>query len=118
MKRLTGIIMTGALLTLTLAEPILAQAGEIKERQKHQQKRIDEGVTSGELTKKETLELEAEQAKIQKKSGDSNATTARLGPRRERNSSRSKMRPPSISTRRSTTLKRIRYSLLCQVVNA
>jgi len=59
--------MTGALVTLTLAEPFLAQAGPIKERQKNQQERIDEGVKSGELTKKETLKLEAEQGKIRRK---------------------------------------------------
>lgn len=81
MKRLTGIIMTGALLALTLAEPILAQAGEIKERQKHQQKRIDEGVKSGELTKKETLELEAEQAKIQRKKRRFRRNDGKLGPK-------------------------------------
>ena len=67
MKRLTGVIMTGALLTLTLAEPFLAQAGVIGERQKNQQERIDEGVKSKELTNKETLKLEREQAKIRRK---------------------------------------------------
>ncbi len=59
--------MTGALLTLTLTEPFLAQAGVIGERQKSQQERITEGVKSDELTKKETLKLEAEQAKIRRK---------------------------------------------------
>ena len=73
--------MTGALLTLTLAEPILAQAGEIKERQKNQQERIDEGVTSGELTKKETLKLEAEQAKIQKKKRRFKRNDGKIGPK-------------------------------------
>jgi hypothetical protein len=73
--------MTGALLTLTLAEPILAQAGEVKERQKNQQGRIDEGVKSGELTKKETLKLEAEQAKIQKKKKRYKRDDGKIGPK-------------------------------------
>ena len=81
MKRLTGVIMTGALLTLTLAEPILAQAGEVNERQKNQQGRIDEGVKSGELTKKETLKLEAEQAKIQKKKKRYKRNGGEIGPK-------------------------------------
>ena len=59
--------MTSALLTLTLAEPFVAQAEVIEERQKNQQERSDEGVKSKELTKKETLKLEAEQAKIRRK---------------------------------------------------
>ena len=73
--------MTGALLTLTLAQPIPARAGEIKERQKHQQERIDEGVKSGELTKKETLKLEAEQAKIQKKKRRFKRNDGKIGPK-------------------------------------
>ena len=81
MKRLTGVIMTGALLTLTLAEPILAQAGPIKERQKNQQERIDEGVKGGELTKKETLKLEAEQGKIQRKKRRFRRNDGKLGPK-------------------------------------
>lgn len=67
MKRLTGVIMTGALLTLMLAEPFLAQAGVVGERQKNQQERIDEGVKSGELNKRETIRLEKEQARIRRK---------------------------------------------------
>jgi len=67
MKRLTGVIMTGALLTLTLAEPFLAQAGVVGGRQKNQQERIDEGVKSGELSKRETIRLEKEQARIRRK---------------------------------------------------
>lgn len=59
--------MTGALLTLMLAEPFLAQAGVVGERQKNQQERIDEGVKSGELNKRETIRLEKEQARIRRK---------------------------------------------------
>jgi polyhydroxyalkanoate synthesis regulator phasin len=74
-------MVTGALLTLTLAEPILAQAGEIKERQKHQEKRIDQGVKSGELTKGETLKLEAEQAKIRRKKRRFKRNDGEIGPK-------------------------------------
>jgi len=73
--------MTGALLALTLAEPIPARGGEIKERQKHQQQRIDEGVKSGELTKKETLKLEAEQAKIRRKKRRFKRNDGEIGPK-------------------------------------
>jgi len=73
--------MTGALLTLTLAQPIPARAGEIKERQKHQQQRIDEGVKSGELTKKETLKLEAEQGKIRRKKRRFKRNDGEIGPK-------------------------------------
>ena len=73
--------MTGALLTLTLVEPIPARAGEIKERQQHQQQRIDEGVKSGELTKKETLKLEAEQAKIRRKKRRFKRNDGEIGPK-------------------------------------
>ncbi|MGH7410690.1 MAG: hypothetical protein ACREJ6_06490 [Candidatus Methylomirabilis sp.] len=42
MKRFTGVIMAGALITLTLTQPLLARAGVIGERQQRQQERIDE----------------------------------------------------------------------------
>jgi len=57
-------MMTGALLTVTLVQPFMAQAQVIDERQKRQQERIGEGIKSGELTAKEGAKLEAEQAKI------------------------------------------------------
>jgi hypothetical protein len=43
-----------------------SHAGRIGNRQVKQQKRIYQGVKSGELTKKETLRLEREQHRIQK----------------------------------------------------
>lgn len=73
--------MTGALLTLTLAEPFLAQAGVIGERQKNQQERIDEGVKSDELSKRETIKLEKEQAKIQRKKRRYRRNDGKLGPK-------------------------------------
>ena len=73
--------MTGALLTVTLAQPFMAQAQVIDERQKRQQERIDEGVKSGELTKKETLKLEAEQAKIRKKKRRFKRNDGEIGPK-------------------------------------
>ena len=39
-------------------------ADNIKKREKRQQQRINEGVKSGELTKKEALKLEAQEAKL------------------------------------------------------
>lgn len=43
----------------------LAEAGPIAKREVRQQKRIEQGVKSGELTAKETAKLEREQAKIE-----------------------------------------------------
>jgi len=42
-----------------------AKTPGIKQRQKNQQKRIGQGVRSGELTAKETIKLEKEQKEIQ-----------------------------------------------------
>ena len=81
MNRFLGLIMTGALLTLTLTQPLLARAGAIEERQKRQQERIDEGVKSGELNKRETLKLEKEQAKIQRKKRRYRHNDGKLGPK-------------------------------------
>lgn len=81
MNRFMGSMLTGVLLALALTEPLLARAGEIGERQKNQHERIDEGVKSGELTKKETLKLEAEQAKIQRKKRRLKRNDGKLGPK-------------------------------------
>lgn len=43
----------------------LAEAGVIKNREVRQQKRIGQGVESGQLTAKETAKLEREEAKIE-----------------------------------------------------
>src|SRR5262249_38265948 len=51
----------------------LAQTSGITERQKRQQKRIRQGVKSGDLTLKETFKLEKEQAKIQNEKRDAKA---------------------------------------------
>ena len=42
-------------------------ADNIKKREKRQQKRINEGVESGELTKKEALKLEKKEAELHRK---------------------------------------------------
>ena len=81
MNRFLGLIMTGALLTLTLTQPLLARAGAIEERQKRQQERIGEGVQSGELNKRETLKLEKEQATIQRKKRRYRRNDGKLGPK-------------------------------------
>ena len=52
-----------------LALPAFAQTTStprIDQRQENQQRRIDEGVKSGQLTKKEAARLQKEQARIQK----------------------------------------------------
>ena len=43
-----------------------AFAGRVKHRQVRQQKRIHQGVASGELTKREVYRLEREQAQVQR----------------------------------------------------
>jgi hypothetical protein len=81
MKRITGVIMTGALLVVTLTQPFLARAGEIEERQKRQQERIGEGISSGQLTPKEAVKLEAEERKIQKEKRRFKRNDGKLGPK-------------------------------------
>jgi hypothetical protein len=74
-------MMTGALLTVTLVQPFMAQAQVIDERQKRQQERIGEGIKSGELTAKEGAKLEAEQTKIQRKKRRFRRNDGKLGPK-------------------------------------
>lgn len=67
-----GIVVGALILSLGLAESVLsasatlpvAEAGVVKNREVRQQKRIGQGVRSGELTARETAKLEREQAKI------------------------------------------------------
>ena len=53
----SAVVLTGS---MTFADPTVNQ------RQKNQQRRIHEGVKSGELTRHETRKLEREQAHIQR----------------------------------------------------
>lgn len=65
-KMITAFIST--LLTSTIVMPAFAQSTatpNVSKRQIQQQKRIAEGVRSGELTAKETANLEMREAKIQ-----------------------------------------------------
>lgn len=55
-------LLAGALLAGT---GLSAQQGRINKRQERQDKRIEAGKASGELTKKETAKLEAGQARVQ-----------------------------------------------------
>ena len=68
MKRVIISIMSGALLlgcaTTSFADD--AKEGRIKERKENQQKRIAQGVKSGQLTPKETARIEHNEAKINK----------------------------------------------------
>lgn len=64
MKRST--IITATVLTLLGLLPLSGvEAGPIKKREVRQQQRIAKGIDSGELTGKETVKLEREQAKIE-----------------------------------------------------
>jgi hypothetical protein len=58
-------MVAAAILLLGFTVPYLAEAGEITNREARQQKRIDQGVQSGELTARETARLEREQARIE-----------------------------------------------------
>ena len=60
--------MTFAALAVALMLPGLAwaQTPRIDQRQANQEQRIDQGVKSGELTRRETRRLEREQAAIEK----------------------------------------------------
>ena len=59
MKRLLTLVTVGMFVVsgATFAE-------KVKKREKRQQQRINEGVESGELTKKEALKIEAKEAKL------------------------------------------------------
>lgn len=62
----TGMTVAAATIALLgLTGPHLVQAGEIKNREARQQKRIEQSVNSGELSGKETARLEKEQGKIE-----------------------------------------------------
>ena len=69
MKRVIIGILSGALLVGTAAMSFAQdppKEGKIKERKENQQKRIAQGVKSGQLTPKETARLEHNEAKINK----------------------------------------------------
>ncbi|MBI4572579.1 MAG: hypothetical protein HY713_04745 [candidate division NC10 bacterium] len=58
-------VLAAALALLAVAGLPPAEAGPIKKRETRQQKRIAEGVESGQLTALETAKLEGGQAKIE-----------------------------------------------------
>lgn len=60
-KRL-ALVIAGTLLAGT---SLAAQQGRINKRQARQDKRIEQGVASGQITNKEAAKLEAGQAKVQ-----------------------------------------------------
>ena len=67
MKRILIGILSGALLAGTTAMSFAQDApkeGKIKERKENQQKRIANGVKSGQLTPRETARIEHNEAKI------------------------------------------------------
>jgi hypothetical protein len=66
MKRVVTSILTGALLIGSAAMSFAAdeKEGRIKQRKENQQKRIANGVKSGELNAKETARIEHNEAKL------------------------------------------------------
>ncbi len=60
--------LVAALIAATLSVPVLAQSSTpgIDQRQANQQQRIDQGVSSGELNKREAARLEKGQEKVQR----------------------------------------------------
>lgn len=58
-------VLAAAIALLAVAWLPPAEAGVIKNRETRQQKRIAEGVESGQLTARETARLEGQQAKIE-----------------------------------------------------
>lgn len=63
----TTIILASTLIALAFGNTIQAQTAtpKVHQRQENQQARIQNGRENGELTKKETARLQAQQAKIQ-----------------------------------------------------
>ena len=59
-------ILVLAAFVFAFALGAFAQTPRVDEREKHQKERIKEGRKSGELTKKESAKLTAEQAKIRR----------------------------------------------------
>ena len=83
MKKMFSILIAISI-SIVFAVVSLAQTSgpgkkTIKHRQKNQQKRIGQGVRSGELTLKETIKLEKEQKEIQedKKEAKSDGTVTK-----------------------------------------
>ena len=68
MKRLMFTLLTGALLTgsLALADDVVKPKSVAGKRAENQQDRIAQGVKSGQLTPKETVNLEKKEAAIHK----------------------------------------------------
>ncbi|HEX8180251.1 MAG TPA: hypothetical protein VF525_11965 [Pyrinomonadaceae bacterium] len=62
-KLLTLALVVGALAATTEAKPDCHPRG-VNARERHQEQRIHQGVRSGELTRRETARLQAEQARI------------------------------------------------------
>lgn len=68
-------------LAIALSGAGMASAGPINGRERHQQRRIGQGVRSGELTGRETLRLERQQARIRAEEFRYRHNDGRLGAR-------------------------------------
>ena len=67
MKKITTIVVTGSVALMLAGAPVFAASTDdprIQQREANQEKRIDQGIASGQLTPKEAGRLEARQAKI------------------------------------------------------
>ena len=65
MKKLTSLLSGVALCTVLVpAASMAAGQASINQREHNQQARINQGIKSGELTRKETSKLESEEARI------------------------------------------------------
>ncbi len=62
----TSFVSLGLLCGIALAEEPAHKKPTIRQRQKNQQKRIGEGVESGQLTPKETAKIEHQEAALNK----------------------------------------------------
>lgn len=58
-------IMITALALFCISSNVMAQTRTINKRQRHQQARIEQGMKSGELNRREAVRLEAQEYKIQ-----------------------------------------------------
>lgn len=73
--------IAGLGLTMTLALTGMSQAAGINQRERHQQRRIVQGLRSGELTGREFVRLERQQARLRREEFRYRHNDGRLGPR-------------------------------------
>ena len=80
----SGFVGLGLLGGVALAEEPAQKKPAIRQRQKNQQKRIGEGVESGQLTPKETAKIEHQEAVLNKEVRHDRKTGGGLSPKERR----------------------------------